>query len=231
MPSVSSLRGVLLDIDGTLIDSNDAHAQAWEEVFRAYGYDISAQRVRPLIGMGGDKLLPELTGLASEAPKAKEMSERRTRLFLEQYLPRLRVFPGARELLLRMKRDGLKLVVATSANEEELGALLRVIGVRDLVDDTTTKSDVESSKPDPDAIHAALDAGGLDPAEAVMIGDTPYDVAAARRAGVDTIALRSGGWSDEALRGAVALYDDVAALLADYDRSPLGRFSRFSARA
>ena len=214
--------GVLLDIDGTLLDSNDAHAQSWVEIFRRHGYDIPFERVRPLIGKGGDKLLPELTGLDSEAGKGKQMTEERSQLFLRDYLPKLRPTRGARDLVKRLRDDGFRLVVATSASGDELHQLLRQAQVDDLIDQATSSSDAESSKPDPDIIQAALKKGKLRPQEAVMLGDTPYDIEAAGRAGVPTIALRCGGWWDDAaLAGAVAIYDDPAALLADIDRSPL----------
>jgi len=214
--------GVLLDIDGTLVDSNDAHVQSWVEIFRRYGYDIPFGRVRPLIGKGSDKLLPELTGLDSEAGKGKQMTEERKQLFLRDYLPTLRPTNGARDLVKRLRDDGSRLVVATSSSDDELNQLLRQARVDDLIEQATSSSDVESSKPDPDIIQAALNKAKLRPQEAVMLGDAPYDIEAAARAGVPTIALRCGGWWDDAaLAGAVAIYDDPAALLADIDRSPL----------
>jgi len=214
--------GVLFDIDGTLLDSNDAHAQAWVEIFAQHGFDIPFERVRPLIGKGGDKLLPELTGLDAEEGRGKEMSEQRKALFKRDYLPRLQPTPGARALVERLRAEGRQLVIATSAAGEELQGLLRRAGVEDLIEERTTSSDAEHSKPDPDIIEAALEKGGLAPGEAVMIGDTPYDIEAASKAGIPTIALRCGGWwDDRALGGAVALYDDPAALLARLEGSPL----------
>ena len=214
--------GVLLDIDGTLVDSNDAHVQSWVEIFRRYGYDIPFGRVRPLIGKGSDKLLPELTGLDSEAGKGKQLTEERKQLFLRDYLPSLRPTNGARDLVKRLRDDGSRVVVATSSSDDELNQLLRQARVDDLIEQATSSSDGESSKPDPDIIQAALKKGKLRPQGAVMLGDTPYDIEAAARAGVLTIALRCGGWWDDAaLAGAVAIYDDPAALLADIDRSPL----------
>ncbi|HYJ80259.1 MAG TPA: HAD family hydrolase, partial [Longimicrobiaceae bacterium] len=133
-------------------------------------------------------------------------------------------FTAARELLERMRADGLTLVVATSASKDDLGALLKAAGVEDLIDASSTSSDAEESKPDPDIVQAALDAAGCDPGEAVMLGDTPYDIEAASRAGVGCVALRCGGWwSDEDLAGATAVYDDPADLLARYEDSPFGR--------
>jgi HAD superfamily hydrolase (TIGR01509 family) len=210
----------LLDIDGTLLDSNDAHARSWADTFRELGYDVPFERVRPLIGKGGDKLLLETVGVEQESDEGKRLSERRRAVFTEQYLPTLRPFPGVRELLEQMRAAGLTLVVATSAGGDELDGLLRAAGVDGLLDAATTSSDAERSKPDPDIIQAALARAGCDAAEALMLGDTPYDVQAARRAGVATVALRSGGWDDAALAGALAVYDDAADLLRRYETSP-----------
>jgi len=211
----------LLDIDGTLLDSNDAHANAWVDTFREHGHDVPFERVRPLIGKGGDKLLAETVGIDKESAEGKRLSEHCTRRFTEHYLPTLRPFPGTRALLERMRAAGLTLVVATSAGREELDGLLRAAGVDDLLDEATTASDAKESKPDPDIVHAALKRGGAEAGDAVMVGDTPYDVEAAARAGVATVALRCGGWWDDAaLAGAAAIYDDPADLLARYDGSP-----------
>jgi HAD superfamily hydrolase (TIGR01509 family) len=221
-PRLGRLRGALLDVDGTILDSNDAHAASWAEVFAEFGYAIYLEHVRPLVGMGGDKLLPILTGLDHESPKGKRLTERKKALFEQKHLPHLKPTRGARQLLEHMVAEGLTLVIATSAGDHEMRALLRQAGVADLIDDTTSSADVESSKPDPDVIGAALEKGRLRPDETVMIGDTPYDIAAAVKAGVPTIALRCGGWWDDlALGGAVAIYDDPADLLANYDDSPL----------
>jgi HAD superfamily hydrolase (TIGR01509 family) len=214
--------GVLLDIDGTLLDSNDAHAQSWVEVLRRHGYDMPFERVRPLIGKGTDKLLPELTGLDAGAGLGKKISEERKALFLRDYLPKLHPTRGARALVERLRREGFRLVVATSAGGDEVALLLRQAQVDDLIEQATTWDEAGRSKPDPDVVCAALAKGKLRPENAVMLGDTPYDIEAAGRAGVRTIAFRCGGWwDDKALAGALAIYDDPAALLADFERSPL----------
>jgi phosphoglycolate phosphatase-like HAD superfamily hydrolase len=217
------LRGVLLDVDGTLIDSNPAHAQSWADAFREFSYDIPAERVRPLIGKGGDKLLPELTGLDNDSEEAKRLTKRRGEIFTTEYLPRLRAFPGAHALLARFKEVDFRLVVATSGNAGDLRRLLEQAGLEELVDRKTSASDADASKPDPDIIRAALKEGRLDAAEVMMLGNTPYDVEAARRAGVDTVAFRCGGWDDVSLSGAVAVYDGAEALLREFERSPFVR--------
>ncbi|MGI8619899.1 MAG: HAD family hydrolase [Gemmatimonadaceae bacterium] len=216
-------RGVIFDIDGTLVDSNRAHAESWAETLQAYGYSVSADDVQPLIGMGGDKLLPKLIGVDIESDDGKKYSEHRTRLFFRKYLPGLRAFPGGIALAERLRADRYVLVVASSASEDELEKLLEVAGIRDLLTDTTSSDDADRSKPDPDIVLAAVRRTGLNAEEMVMIGDTPYDVEAARRAGVRIIAVRSGGWNDESLTGASAVYDDVGALLSEYEKSVLAR--------
>jgi HAD superfamily hydrolase (TIGR01509 family) len=214
------VRGVLLDVDGTLLDSNDAHAHAFEEALAEQGYPVPFAEVRRLIGKGSEKLLMETAGLDKEQGPGKAVGERKKELFKTRYLTHLGPARGARELLERMRRCGLRLVVATSAGKEELEGLLKAAGVLGLTDDQTSASEVERSKPDPDIIQAALKKIRLPASEVLMLGDTPYDVEAAAKAGVRTVALRCGGWADADLCGAIAIYDDPADLLAHYEESP-----------
>ena len=216
-----NVRGVILDVDGTLVDSNDAHARAWVEALAEHGYDVPFETVRPLIGMGGDKLMPKVVGVDGESEKGKAIDARRGEIFRTQYLPHLRAFSGVRELLAHMKERGLKLVVASSSKKETLEPLLELAGATDLIESKTSTDDADASKPSPDIVGAALERLGLPKENVVMIGDTPYDVEAAGRAGVALIGLRCGGWDDAGLEGAVAVYDDPAGLLAHYDASPL----------
>lgn len=217
---MTTKKAALLDVDGTLLDSNDAHAQSWVDTFVAHGFDVDPQLVRDLIGKGGDKLLPETVHLEKDSAEGKELTKHRSAIFKKTYLPQLRAFPGARALLERMQAAGLKLVVATSASSDEVNDLLKQAGVDDLIQATTTSSDAKESKPDPDIVVAALARAGCAPREAVMLGDTPYDVSAARKAGVSVVALRCGGWSDEKLSDATAIYEDAADLLRAFDDSP-----------
>ena len=220
--AASLLKGVLLDIDGTLLDSNDAHAAAFTRAFAEHGLDIPFDHVRPLVGMGSDKLIPSLTGFAHDTREGKAIVERKKGIFEERYLPDLRPTPGARALLERLLADRLTLVVATSAGGDEMKALLRQAGVDDLIHGATSSGDVDNSKPDPDVIGAAMKKSKLKAGQLVMLGDTPYDVEAAAKAGLRTIALRCGGWwDDDALADAIALYDDPADLLAHWPVVPV----------
>ena len=212
----------LVDIDGTLLDSNDAHARAWVDAFSRHGRPQPFERVRPLIGKGGDKLLAELLGISDEEPLGQALTADWRRTFDTRERPTLRPTPGARALLERLAREGWTTVIATSSDADEARSLLRQAGVEDLASLVTSSSDAARSKPDPDIVEAALRLGGARPERAVMIGDTPYDIEAARRAGVGTVALRCGGhWADADLAGALAIYDDPADLLAHWDASPL----------
>lgn len=218
------VRGVLLDIDGTLALSNDAHARSWIEAFKRYGYDVKYEDVRPLIGMGGDKLIPKLVStLNNETGQGKQIGDYRTKLFLAKYAPKLRPAPGSRELVERLLSDDFKLIVASSAKEEELDSLLKAAKVDDLLHKATSSSDVDNSKPEPDIVHAALDKLKLSAKETLIIGDTPYDLEAASQARVGLVAVRCGGWSNKDLTGSVAIYDDPADILAHYDVSPFGK--------
>jgi len=220
MPRIDA---VLLDIDGTLVDSNDAHARAWTDTLAQFGHDVPFARVRALIGEGGDKLLIQVAGIDKDSPEGRHIEKVRGDRFLCGYLPHLKPLPMARELLARMREDGFTLVAATSAKKSEMDALLEICGANDLVHAATSSDDADRSKPDPDIIQAALVKAKATPTTALMLGDTPYDIDAAGRAGVDALAVRSGGWGTEALDGAIAIYDDVADLLARYTDSPLGR--------
>lgn len=218
---LSKIKGVILDLDGTLVDSNDAHAHAWIEAMGEAGYDVPYERVRSLIGMGGDNLLPSAINVDKDSEAGQGLAKRRQEIFKSKYLPHIRAFPGVKALVEQLRERSLKVAVASSGEQEEVEHLLSVAGVQALIEHQTTSADVENSKPDPDVLVAALGKLQLAPDEVLMLGDTPYDVQAAAKIGVGVIALRSGGFSDGDLQGAVAIYDDPAALLRQYDRSPL----------
>jgi HAD superfamily hydrolase (TIGR01509 family) len=217
------LKGVIFDVDGTLVDSNDAHAESWVDTFAEAGYDVPFDVVRPLIGMGADKLLPKTIGVSSDSEAGKKLTKRRAEIFEKQYLPHLRPLEGSRELVLRVRADGLKPIVATSAKDKQLEKLLEAADVQDLMEEKATASDAKKSKPDPDIVHAAIEDSGIPSTQLVMIGDTPYDIEAAAKAKVRTIAFRSGGWKDADLKGAVEIYDGPADLVEHYDSSLIAR--------
>jgi HAD superfamily hydrolase (TIGR01509 family) len=214
-------RAVLFDVDGTLVHSNDAHAHAWVRAFAESGIEVSYDAVRRAIGMGGDKLMPLVSDLTEDSDEGKQVARRRKEIFKSEYLPTLQPLRGSRELVERVRALGWVAVAASSAKKEELRPLLRVAGVDGIMDGATSSDDAEESKPDPDIIEAALERAGVGPQDAIMIGDTPYDIQAASRAGVRTIAFRSGGWDDADLRGAIAIYDGPWDLVQQLHDSPL----------
>jgi HAD superfamily hydrolase (TIGR01509 family) len=218
---MSLVHGVLFDIDGTLVDSNFAHAESWAKVLKSAGYDVQTADVLPLIGMGGDKLLPRLTGQSAESPVGRQLSKARTEMFLKRYLPSLRPTRGAMQLLQFLHSQGVRLAAATSATGPERDGLLRICGGDTVFEVATTADDAERSKPDPDIIDAALRQSGLTPGECVFVGATPFDIEAGYQAGLRVIALRCGGRSDDELAGAYAVFDHPLDLLEQYEQSPL----------
>ena len=208
-----TLQAVILDVDGTLVDSNDAHAAAWVEAFAEAGVTVDAERVRRAIGMGGDKLMPHVSGISDESPEGRRIAERREEIFTTRYLPTIRPFPRVRELVQRFVDDGLTVVVASSATKTELAALLERAGVSDLITDETSADDAERSKPDPDIVRAALHRSGAPAGAAVMVGDTPYDVEAALRTGVRIVGLECGGWLRRDLAGSAQVFASPADVL------------------
>ena len=217
---MTTLKGVLLDVDGTLVDSNDAHAHAYVDVLKAFGYAAPFERVRPLIGMGGDELLPKLIGVAGDAKLRQDIDARRSEIFKTRYLPEVKAFSGVRELLERLTDDGLSLIAASSSGKDTLAALLELADVSDLIGEQTSSSDADASKPHPDILTVALDKLSLPADQALLLGDTPYDLQAAAPLGLGVVAFRCGGWNDRDLKGAVAIYDGPQDLLTNYETSP-----------
>lgn len=209
-------RAILFDVDGTLIDSNDLHAAAWQEAFRHFGIDLPLARIHGQIGKGGDNLIPALLPPELVEAKQTKIEDYRSRLFKRDYLPRVVPFPGVRALFEKLAADGVRIVLATSAHREELDHHIASIGCADLIFASTSKDEADRSKPCPDIFEAALAKAGT--RRAIVVGDSPWDVKAACAAGLRTLALRSGGFADEELAaaGAAAIYDDVRALDRDY---------------
>jgi HAD superfamily hydrolase (TIGR01509 family) len=213
MRPAAYLKVAIFDVDGTLIDSNSAHAEAWAQALREHELAIDAAQIRPLIGMGGDKLLPALASIEEGSAQGQAIARRKKELFAAT-ISTLRPTIGARDLLEYLGTQRVDLVVATSADNREMTALLERAGVDDLLPQRASKDDADESKPDPDIVHAALRRSHARLESSVMIGDTPYDIEAASRAGIGTIALRCGGyWTDDQLSGALAIFDHPAALL------------------
>jgi len=215
---------ILFDVDGTLIDSNDLHAAAWREAFLHFGHDLDLQRIREQIGKGGDNLIPTLLPQLDEEAQ-DEVDGFRSDLFKQDYLPRVTPFPGVRELFERIVADGKKIVLASSAKGAEVKFHLGVLGVADLVTATTSADDVEHSKPCPDIFAAALGkVAPLGADQALVVGDSPFDVQAAKRLGIRVIGVRSGGFPDSVLleSGADQLFDGPEDLLRGYQSSLLG---------
>ncbi|MEO8703961.1 MAG: HAD family hydrolase [Kofleriaceae bacterium] len=207
---------VLLDVDGTLVDSNDAHAHAWVEAFAKRDLDVDFARVRKLIGMGGDRMVELIAELPRGSRDNEKLGKLRSKIFREHWLAKVKPLAGARELLLRLRAEQYMYVIASAAQADELEPLLELAGISDLCELRTTSSDVEASKPDPEIIEVALAKLPCDRSRAVMLGDTPYDLEAARGAGVDFLGVTSGGWSHEALSGAVAIRTGPASMLAEW---------------
>jgi len=217
-------KAILFDVDGTLIDTNDLHAAAWVEAFRDFGFEIPFEEVRSQIGKGGDNLIPSLIPPEKLQDKQEEMEDYRSELYQRSYLPRAVPFPGVRALFERLADDGVKIVLASSAKAKEVDFALGILGASDLVHATTSADDVENSKPDPDIFQSALKkVSPLGAEDVVVVGDTPWDVKAACKAGLRTIAVRSGAFPDTELleAGAAELYDGPEDLLRNYERSLL----------
>ncbi|SEM70143.1 membrane protein [Sphingomonas gellani] len=217
-------KAVFFDIDGTLVDSNRWHIETWHRVFAATGRPVDRERIAEQIGKGADNLVPTLFPEMSD-DQAEELGTLHGRFFKADYLDRVRPFPHARDLLQRVHDSGRRVVFASSASGEELDHYIDLLDARSLVDLSTTKDDVETTKPAPDIFATARDKADVDPAEVVVIGDAPYDMQAAAKCGMHRVGVRSGGFDDAVLTeaGAQLLYDDVAAILRDFDASPLSR--------
>ena len=213
------LKAVVFDVDGTLIDSVDIHAHAWVDAFAEFGHEVRFEDARRQIGKGGDQLLPVFLSKAEIDRFGEKLEERRGALLKERYLHRIRPFPAVRELFQRVIADGKGIALASSAKEDELEQYKEIANIVDLIDVETSSDDAEKSKPHPDIFCAAL--AKLDvaqPDQVIVIGDTPYDAEAAAKAGLRTVGLLCGGWSEDELRraGCVAVFKDPADLLARY---------------
>lgn len=219
-----ALKAVIFDVDGTLVDSNPWHVEAWRDAFLRYGKEIAREALHAQMGKGGDQLMPEFLAPEELERFGGELARMRVEIFVRDYLPRVQPFPRVRELFERVRADGKRLVLASSAKQEELARHVRTLGIEALVDDATSAESAARTKPCPDLFEAALSRlDNVAPEQALVVGDTPYDAQAAAKAGMSTLGVLSGGFTEQTLfaAGAIAVYRDVADLLECYDASPL----------
>ena len=214
-------KGVLFDVDGTLVDTNYLHVLAWWQAFRSQGHEVPMTDLHRTVGQGSDQFVSTILGRDDEKVRAAHSD------FYGPWKHRLVAFDGAADLLRATKKAGLAVVLATSAAEEEADHLRAAIDADDAIDAVTTKDDADASKPDPDIVQTALDKVGLGAADAVFVGDTVWDVQAAGKAGLECVCVLTGGLSERELldAGAVRVYRSVRHLLDELDASPLGRLA------
>jgi HAD superfamily hydrolase (TIGR01549 family) len=220
------IRAVIFDIDGTIVDSVDAHAKAWQIAFAEFGKDVSFGVIRKEIGKGADQLLPVFFSKDELGRFGKELDQYRGDLFKREYLPQVKAFPKVRDLFKRIKQDEKRIALASSAKSDELDAYKRIAAIEDLIEAETSSGDVEKSKPHPDVFAAALHRfDSIDPDEVIVVGDTPHDAQAASKLNLPIIGMLCGGWSESELQeaGCIAVYRDPAQLLNCYDSSPISR--------
>ena len=215
---------VIFDIDGTLVDTVDMHAKAWQQAFKEFEKELEFQKVREQIGKGGDQLMPEFLSEKEINELGKKIEKHRAEIFDRDYMPKVKAFPQVRELVERIKQDGKKIVLASSATEEDVEAFKKIINITDLLEADTTSDDAEKSKPEPDIFVAVLKKiGSPDVSECVVVGDTPYDAIAAGKINLQTIGVLCGGFPEQGLReaGCVEIYRNPADLLVRYEESLL----------
>ena len=218
------IRAAIFDLDGTLVDSNELHVRAWQETFRHFGKEIPLERLREQIGKGGDQYLPVFLSELEIREFGEQADEYRGKIFKKKYLSQVRAFPKVRELFERVRSDGKRIALASSGKEDEVHHYEKLIGIEGLADSMTSADQVAQSKPKSDVFIAALRTlGSLPPDEAIAIGDTPYDVQAAKKIDLPIIGLLCGGFPEDTLRdeGACAIFRDPADLLERYYQSPL----------
>jgi HAD superfamily hydrolase (TIGR01509 family) len=218
-------KAIIFDIDGTLVDSVDLHAEAWQEALQHFGHDIPFNAIRSQIGKGGDQLLPVFLSEEELKQRGKEIEDYRSDLFKRKYLNQVKPFPCVRELFLKIKENGQQVALASSARADELEIYEKVAHIEDLVEVKTSSADAERSKPHPDIFEAALARLGnkISRDHVVVAGDSPHDAEAAKRAGLRTVGVRCGGFPEDDLwaAGCIAIYDGPRDLLKQYDHTPL----------
>jgi len=216
----NEVKAVIFDIDGTLLDSNDAHAESFVEAFKKFGKIVPFVELKWLIGMGADKILEKYLTKPEIEKFGADLTEYRKKIFLRDYLPELKTFPKMRPLLEKIERDGKKIALASSASREELEKYHELLKIDDLLDKETSSDDAEESKPAPDIFVAALrKLKNITKSEALIIGDTPYDAEAAGKAKLKIIGVKSGGWSREKLleKGCQEVYENIGEIYKSYE--------------
>lgn len=219
------IRAAIFDMDGTLVDSVDLHALAWQEAFAAFGHRVSFAQARGQIGKGGDKLIPVFLSSSEAEDHGEALKAWREKRFKSEYLGQIRPFSSVPDLFRRARDHGIKTAVASSAKKAELEMYLKIAGIEELVDIAVSSEDAEESKPAPDIFQAALQRLDLPAGDAIAIGDAPYDAQAAGKTGIQTIGFLSGGFNETDLRdaGCIAIYPGPGSLLACFDSSPLAQ--------
>ena len=213
------IKAFLFDIDGTLVDSVDLHAQAWQEAFRRVGKQVPRAEIRSQIGKGGDQLLPVFLSEEERRSFGSRIEAYKAELFHQSYLPRVQPFPMVRRLFQRIRDDGRRIALATSSHAGEVAYYKTLLRIADLVEAETTADDADLTKPHPGIVRAALHKLDIEPSEAVMVGDSPYDAAAAQKIGVAAFGVLCGGFPEADLRaaGCATIFRDPADLLHNYD--------------
>ncbi len=216
---------LLTDIDGTLVDSNALHAEAWRRTFEHFGIQVGMDEAWRQIGKGGDQVIPVFVPEADRERLEKPLKEFRKQIFHRDYMPRMVAFSQARDLLVRVRKSGMKIALATSPDEEDLPTYGKLVGMEDLVNEASSSADAKASKPDADIFAAALKKVDMRAEQAVALGDTPWDAQAAGKLGIPVIGLTCGGWKADDLRdaGCVEVWQDLADLLLHFDKSALRR--------
>ena len=218
IPPLVKLKAIIFDVDGTLVDSNDAHVQCWVEAFAHFGKTVEDRTVREHVGKGGDLLVPDLLNAREMRAFGEPVKEYRAQLYKEKYLHEVKPFPRIRELFEALRGRGIKLALASSSGKDEVKYHTQLLGVGDLLEGSTSKQDAEFSKPSPEIFRAALDLIGTRTNNTLTVGDTPYDILASHRASLTCAAVLSGGFAREALTKAEFLFEDVEELEREIDR-------------
>src|SRR4051812_20332797 len=227
------IRAVIFDLDGTLVDSNDLHVEAWDRAFRHFGRVFPREALHRQVGKGADQYMPAFLTPQEIKSFGQELDQYRSELFKEEYLPRVRAFPKVKELLGRVKAAGRKIALATSGKKQELRVYKEIAQIEDSIDCEMTADDADRSKPEPDLFASSLHKlGDLAAKDVIAVGDTPYDAEAAGKVGIRTVGLLCGGFTGAELRagGVVELYRDASDLLSRYTTSPLHSDSRGTGR-